>query len=702
MKLKNRLPFSARRLGMLAGALLWAAAAHGQLAVQDDGIKALPGSWFSYERLALLPASDSPLVMRGKTLAFRPSPVSIGTGNSLPRVYRLSGPVAFTGRVRVRYQTAELGQHDAATLLLFAQATDDEPFKPIMGSTSHTGSDGYVEAYLEDRSFVALTIADPTALGYAITPQTPSVSEITDNGFALAWPEVIGAESYQLDVSRSTDFSTFVEGYKSRAVANTSAVVAGLSPGTDYHFRVRSVDAGGATLQSPGGGAQTLTAVASITRNAESPTNAEQLTYTVAFASPVAGVDASDFALTTSGSATATIGVPTGSGSVWAVPVSSIAGQGTLRLDFVNTVGIQPQAARTFTSGDAYAIDRVPPVAKAKDIRVVLGTDGTVTITPQQVDDGSTDADGAVTLSLDKTVFNRNETGRRTVTLTVTDAAGNSAATTATVDVGRDVATVTDLADVATTYGIPAAQLPLPEQVRVVYTDGTTANVAVTWDRSAFGGDVGIYTLSGTIVPAEHTTNTPAAEATVRVVVAQATQTITFTSPGELRRDAGSIALQVGSSSGLPVSLNVDDEQVSTVSGTTLNVLRLGTVRITARQAGDANHLAAVPVTITVTVVDPAEELPIRIHPAVSPNDDGINDFLMIEGIRDYPENKVTIFNRNGTLIYETTGYDNGATKAFRGISTGQLTVPMGTYFYIVEIKKNGQWMHKKGYFVLK
>lgn len=699
--MKNKFPLFARWLAMLAVAIMWANPSHGQVGTHDEGITAHPGSWFSYERLALLPASGAPLVMRGKTLAFRTSPVPIGTGNSLPRVYRVSGPVAFTGRVRVRYQTTELGQHDAATLLLFAQATADAPFKPIMGSTSHTGSDSYVEADLEDHSFVALTVADPVALGYALTPQLPNVSEITDDGFALAWPDVIGAESYQLDVSRLADFSTFVDGYQSRIVTNTSAVVAGLDPGTHYHFRVRSVDADGGTLESPTGDTLTLTSVASISRDVASPTNAEQLSYTVTFSSPVSDVDAADFALATTGSAIATIGTPSGSGEVWTVPVSAVAGQGTLRLDFIDTAGIQPHAVRTFASGESYAIDRVPPVAKAKDIRVTLGTGGTVTITPQQVDNGSTDAGGTVTLSLDKTVFNRNETGRRTVTLTVTDAVGNTATATATVDVGRDVATVADLADVATTYGIPAAQLPLPERVGVVYTDGTTANVAVTWDRSTFGDGVGTYTLSGDIVPAEHTTNTQAAKASVRLVVTQATQTITFTSPGELRRDAGSVALQVSSSSGLPVTLSVDDEQVATVTGTTLNVLRLGTVRITATQAGDANHLAAAPVTVTVTVVDPAEELPIRVHQAVSLSADGINDFLMIEGIRDYPENKVTIFNRNGTLIYEVFGYDNGA-RAFRGIGTGRLPVPSGTYFYIVEIKENGQWKHKKGYFVMK
>ena len=82
-------------------------------------------------------------------------------------------------------------------------------------------------------------------------------------------------------------------------------------------------------------------------------------------------------------------------------------------------------------------------------------------------------------------------------------------------------------------------------------------------------------------------------------------------------------------------------------------------------------------------------------------NGDGINEYLIIEGIKDYPENKVTIFNRNGTILYEVKGYNNGSI-AFRGISTGQLPLSAGTYFYVAEIKVNGTWKYEKGWFVLR
>src|SRR5690606_41257960 len=106
---------------------------------------------------------------------------------------------------------------------------------------------------------------------------------------------------------------------------------------------------------------------------------------------------------------------------------------------------------------------------------------------------------------------------------------------------------------------------------------------------------------------------------------------------------------------------------VATVNGLNLDILRLGTVRITLLQEGDANYEQAEPVTVAIRVIDPASDIPIRIHKAVSPNGDGINEYLIIEAIKDYPENRVTVFNRNGTIVYEVSGYKNG-TRAFRRI----------------------------------
>lgn len=185
------------------------------------------------------------------------------------------------------------------------------------------------------------------------------------------------------------------------------------------------------------------------------------------------------------------------------------------------------------------------------------------------------------------------------------------------------------------------------------------------------------------------------------LVVHKASQAIKFSMPAEVNRDAGSIPLEVSTDSGLPVSLVIDDGQVAALNGTTLNILRVGTARITATQGGDANHEAAEPVTVTVRVVDPASDFPVRVHPAVSPNGDGINEFLIIEGIRDYPKNRVSVINRNGTVVWEASGYDNDRV-AFRGIGTGQQQLPAGTYFYIVEIGAGSDTEYRKGYFVLR
>ncbi len=85
----------------------------------------------------------------------------------------------------------------------------------------------------------------------------------------------------------------------------------------------------------------------------------------------------------------------------------------------------------------------------------------------------------------------------------------------------------------------------------------------------------------------------------------------------------------------------------------------------------------------------------IEVYNLVTPNDDGINDVFMLNGIDCYPNNTVRIYNRWGVKVFETRGYDN-AGNAFRGYSDGRATVsrdeglPTGTYFYILEYEYTG------------
>ncbi|WP_220763012.1 gliding motility-associated C-terminal domain-containing protein, partial [Flavobacterium sp. UMI-01] len=103
------------------------------------------------------------------------------------------------------------------------------------------------------------------------------------------------------------------------------------------------------------------------------------------------------------------------------------------------------------------------------------------------------------------------------------------------------------------------------------------------------------------------------------------------------------------------------------------------------------------------TVVD-ANGCEVRAFNAVSPDDDGLNDFFYVRGMDCYPDNSVQIFDRWGVKVYDVRGYDN-AGKAFRGISEGRVTVnqsqklPSGTYFYVIKyIDKDGKGFDKTGY----
>ncbi|NJX14654.1 DUF7507 domain-containing protein [Tamlana crocina] len=97
-----------------------------------------------------------------------------------------------------------------------------------------------------------------------------------------------------------------------------------------------------------------------------------------------------------------------------------------------------------------------------------------------------------------------------------------------------------------------------------------------------------------------------------------------------------------------------------------------------------------------------------EIFNGITPDGDGLNDFFLIEGIENYPDNTLKVYNRWGVLVYETEGYGiNG--KVFRGLSDGRVTVnrneelPTGTYFYILTRRVTNQDpLTNQGYLYIK
>jgi len=161
-----------------------------------------------------------------------------------------------------------------------------------------------------------------------------------------------------------------------------------------------------------------------------------------------------------------------------------------------------------------------------------------------------------------------------------------------------------------------------------------------------------------------------------------------------------------------PITLAVGPNTITTVvtaqNGTTTKTY---TLTVTRASGGADSYVpiaigkgisVTIPIAIGTTETPTLADDGIQVHQGVSPNGDGINDFLQIDNISQYPDNKLMIMNRNGQLVFEAKGYDNSS-KVFdgHGNRNGQMQLP-GTYFYQLDYSVNGITKHKTGFIVLK
>jgi len=93
---------------------------------------------------------------------------------------------------------------------------------------------------------------------------------------------------------------------------------------------------------------------------------------------------------------------------------------------------------------------------------------------------------------------------------------------------------------------------------------------------------------------------------------------------------------------------------------------------------------------------------------AMSANGDHKNDYFHIVGIENYPDNQVTIYNRNGEKVFTISHYNNRQ-RVFKGIVEGEVSLPnaallpQDTYFYLIEYyDENRQLQRQIGWLYLK
>ncbi len=87
----------------------------------------------------------------------------------------------------------------------------------------------------------------------------------------------------------------------------------------------------------------------------------------------------------------------------------------------------------------------------------------------------------------------------------------------------------------------------------------------------------------------------------------------------------------------------------------------------------------------------PISPVEFKIPNAFSPNADGINDFFVIQGIEECPNNELFIYNRWGELVYYKTNYDNTWNGESNTKTPFGKKLTEGTYFYVFRTGKEGE-----------
>ena len=258
-----------------------------------------------------------------------------------------------------------------------------------------------------------------------------------------------------------------------------------------------------------------------------------------------------------------------------------------------------------------------------------------------------------------------------TVTITALRGGGTVGGVTyaAATDVTQDIMvsaatqTITFTSDTTGTVGMnielaATASSTLPVTFEI--TEGDT--LATLADNTLSLTGVGTVEITATQAG---NANYAAATQTQTITVSQGTQTITFTS--DTTGNVGTnIELAATASSTLPVTFEITEgDTLATLADNTLSLTGVGTVEITATQAGNANYAAATQ-TQTITVSQGTQDITFTSDDAGDVGTEIELEAMAISGL----DVTFTITGGTGTASLD----DNGTTLTLTGVGTVEIT----------------------------
>ena len=264
------------------------------------------------------------------------------------------------------------------------------------------------------------------------------------------------------------------------------------------------------------------------------------------------------------------------------------------------TLTVSDESANQSTATATVTVeDNIAPTAIAQDLTLVLNGASSISITPEDIDNGSSDICD-VTLSLDMSTFTVAQIGEHIVTLTVEDASGNMSTATATVTVTDKTAQTISFEMIADrTFGDDSFEITglASSQLLVVFS-------VVSGPVTLTNGTVSIIGAGQATIRASQAGDATFASAQLDRTfnIAKADQVLTIEPITDRTVAASPITISASVDTNLDLDYTISGpatiaDNVVSLSGT------IGTVGVTVTQPGNDNY-NPISQTINFTVVN--------------------------------------------------------------------------------------------------
>ncbi|MEQ9300229.1 MAG: Ig-like domain-containing protein, partial [Cyclobacteriaceae bacterium] len=411
-----------------------------------------------------------------------------------------------------------------------------------------------------------------------------------------------------------------------------------------------------------------------ITSTANTPTNSNPIPVTITFSEEVTGFDISDLTI---GNGTAG-NFATADDIIYTVDVAPTA-DGSVTVDIAaaiaqDLVGNDNEAATQLSITYDGSVTQVA----CRDITVQLDANGAATIEATQIDNASSDNFGIAARTIDINTFGCDNIGANNVTLTITDANGNSASCVAVVTVEDIMSPVVITQDIAVVWDANGQASITPADI----DNGSTDNCGIanqTLDVTTFSAPITSTTVTLTVTDVVGNS----ASGIALVTFGKVGQTILFEPLADKKVGEDPIRLKATvEESGLPVTFSIVTEPPSGVASLIDDMIIIegaGGVVVTASQAGNDIFSAAADVSQSFEIL--ANEL--FLPTLFTPNGDQTNDRFIIRGGGNVASIQFSIFDRDNNLVFSSDSLTDLFQSGWDG-TNGGTEQPQGAYIWVI------------------